>query len=230
MSAKRPYLYPDEDYYNWSQSELAALAALVFSLDNKHQSPLFEHGSFTLHSGSATDWRLNCEVLDNASLYAIAAYAAQAVGPFGSVEGVPKGGLKLAEALAPFVTEGRPLIVDDVLTTGASMEQQRAGRDAVGFVIFARGRCPDWVTPMWGLNRVQVEDVLVEALYALVNALQREQLLSAGLSMSPWMLTHPKTITREREIGVRKREALEKAAKALALYETSKGVKNDATG
>lgn len=40
--------------------------------------------------------------------------------------------------------------MDDVLTTGAmtSMEEARHG-EAIGFVLFARGQCPSWVTPLF---------------------------------------------------------------------------------
>ncbi|KKL20362.1 hypothetical protein LCGC14_2456230, partial [marine sediment metagenome] len=45
------------------------------------------------------------------------------------------------------------LIVDDVLTTGASMEKQRAGRtNTIGAVIFARGDCPAWVKPLFAME------------------------------------------------------------------------------
>jgi hypothetical protein len=48
------------------------------------------------------------------------------------------------------------LIVDDVLTTGASMEAARAklwpGSLPLGVVIFARGPCPDWVWPIFRLD------------------------------------------------------------------------------
>jgi len=66
---------------------------------------------------------------------------------FGAVEGVPSGGLRFAEALRQYQSAGPLLIADDVLTTGASMELHRAGRDALGVVIFARGPCPAWVAP-----------------------------------------------------------------------------------
>ena len=41
------------------------------------------------------------------------------------------------------------LIVEDVVTTGGSMERIRADRLAVGVCVFARGPCPWWVTPLF---------------------------------------------------------------------------------
>ncbi len=52
---------------------------------------------------------------------------------------MPIGGLRLAQAMQPYVSSSGPLlIVDDVLTTGQSMEKHRAGREAIGAVIFMR--------------------------------------------------------------------------------------------
>jgi adenine/guanine phosphoribosyltransferase-like PRPP-binding protein len=52
------------------------------------------------------------------------------------------------------VESDRLLIVDDVWTTGGSMEEHRAGRDAIGAVLFARGPVADWVTPLFTLNEL----------------------------------------------------------------------------
>lgn len=106
---------------------------------------LFQLGKFVLHSGHTTTWLIDCEALADSDMETLATMIADMVGRFGSVEGVPRGGLRLAKALERHTTTGPVLIVDDVLTTGASMEQQRAGRDVIGAVIFARGPCPSWV-------------------------------------------------------------------------------------
>ncbi len=115
---------------------------------------LFEHGSFVLHSGSKSDWRINCENLTDVDWEVLAKLVARTVGLFGNVEGVPTGGLKLAEALSPYVFKryGPLLIVDDVLTTGKSMEEQRNGREAMGIVVFARGPTPSWVKSIFTMN------------------------------------------------------------------------------
>jgi len=116
---------------------------------------LFQQGDFTLHSGAMSSFKIDCSVFRRDSIQALAALIAGRF-DFGCVEGVPTGGLALADELwraspwFPHGHRGKPLlIVDDVLTTGASMEKQRAGRDAIGVVVFARGPCPSWVTPIF---------------------------------------------------------------------------------
>lgn len=112
---------------------------------------LFNVGAFMLHSGSTSPFLIDCEALVDEDWEALALIIAMSGHPpsFSRVEGVPRGGLRLAAALERHCFPGRRsaplLIVDDVLTTGASMEQQRNGRDAVGWVVFARGPCPPWV-------------------------------------------------------------------------------------
>lgn len=113
---------------------------------------LFNLGDFVLHSGARSGFKIDCDALADEGIKALAAMIRQMVGEFCSVEGVPTGGLRLATALQPLC--GRRmchLIVDDVLTSGASMEQARqahggqgpAGRPGiVGAVVFARDQCP----------------------------------------------------------------------------------------
>lgn len=123
---------------------------------------LFRTGNFRLHGGEESFFKIDCDALTNDDLDTLALLVAEdpRIGKFFQVEGVPTGGLRFAQALAPYalskytdVRNPRVLIVDDVLTTGGSMERQRAGRDHVrGVVIFARGECPDWVTPLFSMS------------------------------------------------------------------------------
>lgn len=116
---------------------------------------LFQRGTFTLHSGRQASWKIDCDALSDADLEALAAIAVRGLPMFGWVEGIPLGGSRFADALRRYATEGctRILIVDDVFTTGASMEFHRAGRrHCLGLVIFARGECPEWVWPMFRLG------------------------------------------------------------------------------
>ena len=105
-----------------------------------------------LSSGLHSSWKIECDALTPHDWYTLALIACELLPPFGAVEGVPRGGIAFAEALRRHVTAGPLLICDDVLTTGASMERLRAGRDAIGVVAFARGPCPDWVMLIWRLG------------------------------------------------------------------------------
>lgn len=111
---------------------------------------LFQQGKVTLHSGENALWKIECDALTNKDIQTIALMLMEVLPPFDKVEGVPRGGLRLAEALRGYsINGGQLLIVDDVTTTGFSLEKQRTGRSAIGAVIFARGRCQDWVTPLF---------------------------------------------------------------------------------
>ncbi len=112
---------------------------------------LFQLGDFTLSSGAKAKWKIECDALDQTDWDALAEMIASIVGPFSSVEGVPRGGLLLAECLGSrMVGTGRHLIVDDVLTTGSSMERLRKFHpDAIGAVVFARGPCPSWIKALF---------------------------------------------------------------------------------
>jgi len=119
---------------------------------------LFKSGNFTLHSGNESSFFINCDALVDKSWQAIARELYEHHLPkFRKVIGIPKGGLRLAEALKPYRfpnPENPILIVDDVLTTGKSMEEERKrhrGR-VIGAVVFARNPCPDWIVPLFQMQ------------------------------------------------------------------------------
>lgn len=117
---------------------------------------LFEAGDFVLHSGTKSDFRINCEALDRQDIEALANEINKRVPLFGVVEGVPRGGLRIATAMRRYATNNPAdplLIVDDVYSTGASMEEHRAGRDAIGMVIFTR-RVPKqaWISALFVMS------------------------------------------------------------------------------
>lgn len=119
--------------------------------------PLFQKIDFTSHAGLALHWKIECDALTIEDWDGLAQMAVEILPPFGEVEGIPTGGIRFADALAPFATEGPLLIADDVLTTGGSMEQFRAlhsrgAHTCFGVVAFARGACPDWVTPVLSIS------------------------------------------------------------------------------
>ncbi len=124
---------------------------------------MFELGKFTLHSGETSEFKIDCDSLTDADIEAIAYVMHWALPQFGRVEGVPRGGLRLAKALEKYCRPGwtRWLFVDDVLTTGESMKVARGDRfNAVGAVIFARGECPHWIWPLFQMKMHPKQDII----------------------------------------------------------------------
>lgn len=132
---------------------------------------LFVLGRFTSHSGLELAYKIECDALSERELNLFAELIVTRLykgWKFNRVVGVPKGqssGRDNGGILAQYVrrhTQLKPsefyqtLIVDDVLTTGRSMEAARRrniGRfSCVGAVIFARGPCPDWVRPLFTVH------------------------------------------------------------------------------
>lgn len=84
-------------------------------------------------SGKRSKWKIDCDALSDEDIETLAYLIKQMTGYFTSVEGIPTGGIRLAEVLKKHVSEefdlkSCHLIVDDVLTSGRSMEEAKAGR------------------------------------------------------------------------------------------------------
>ena len=118
---------------------------------------MFEWRTFVSHSGKALDWKIDCDALTAADWDCLARVVASRI-VFGQVVGIPRGGVPFAQALAPFVTPGSKdvLIVDDVLTTGQSMENERKqypNQPVTGVVVFNRALLlSDWIVPIFDLD------------------------------------------------------------------------------
>ena len=137
--------------YNLARSDRGKLLAHIRTLTAQ---PLFKLGDLTLHSGSKSSWKIDCDTLTDADWVCLAKVAAERLPRFRRVVGVPNGGLRFAKALEQYITDGvtLELIADDVLTTGASMEKERNEHPwYIGVVAFARGPCPAWVTPLFSV-------------------------------------------------------------------------------
>lgn len=105
-----------------------------------------------LHSGGTSRFFIDCDALSRSDIETLATFVALGMPQIGAVESIPRGGDRLANALASYVRPGADLtlLVDDVLTTGESMEEARKERESVwGVVIFARGPYPAWVRPIF---------------------------------------------------------------------------------
>lgn len=114
---------------------------------------LFVPGAFTAHSGAALNWKVECDALLELDWQGLVMIAEEKLGTqqFQSVIGIPRGGVAFAQALnrnSRICSGNRQdpiLIVDDVWTTGKSMneEMNRAQAtlmypDVFGLVAFAR--------------------------------------------------------------------------------------------
>lgn len=115
---------------------------------------LFQRGNFTLHSGATSHWKIECDALTNEDWNTIALMIVEQAEPllFSRVVGVPRGGLKLANALYLYRwTSGPTLVVDDVLTTGNSILEvmQKQPGPCIAWVVFARGVCPPGINALF---------------------------------------------------------------------------------
>lgn len=117
---------------------------------------MFELKNFTSHSGLKLDWKIDCDALRLKDWEALANIISKQF-KFKTVVGVPTGGLLLQSYLRKYQdkTSDITLIVDDVCTTGHSLEQEKAKHSGKvqGVVIFNRGNCPKWVVPLFDLNK-----------------------------------------------------------------------------
>lgn len=118
---------------------------------------LFVKANIVLHSGQTTDWKIECDALTDEDVKTLC-YLISVKVTFGCVYGVPNGGSRFEKELLQYATRSARdpiLIVDDVLTTGESMETAREQFSNLGYtigvVIFSRGKCPDWITPIFQL-------------------------------------------------------------------------------
>tara|TARA_Y100001949_G_C15974282_1_gene325376 strand:- start:1299 stop:1709 length:411 start_codon:yes stop_codon:yes gene_type:complete len=120
---------------------------------------LFQSVNFKSHSGLDLTWKIEMDALDDLEWQTIARMIIEATPPFREAVGIPRGGVKLGDMLNEHATgnEGDPIcIVDDVLTTGESMEyflsqyqRNRRPFTAIGWVVFARTMPPLWVKALF---------------------------------------------------------------------------------
>ncbi len=111
----------------------------------------------TLASGRQSSFKVECDDMSDEEIAQHARLLARILPPFSSVEGVPRGGGRVAKALEPYADARArlPLVVDDVWTTGGSMRRyiEEHGIGHVnGAVLFSRGPTPAWVRPLWVLH------------------------------------------------------------------------------
>ena len=129
---------------------------LLSSCCHKREKPmaLFIKKSFTAHAGSNLPFKIEVDSLTDEDISTLAFIIGSKL-QFSAVYGIPRGGTRLAATLKKYCNETGPtLIVDDVLTTGTSMEEARneIGKNSIGVVIFSRGMCPSWISTVFQLS------------------------------------------------------------------------------
>lgn len=128
---------------------------------------LFQIGDFTLASGERTRWKIECDALTPTDWDALALMTMERFPHrFVEVVGVPRGGEPFANALDLYTDldamSRRALVVDDVWTTGGSMErfvEQHAELVALDYmghldraVVFARSPVPEGVVALFQMG------------------------------------------------------------------------------
>lgn len=122
---------------------------------------LFQVGQFQFSSGVRSPFKFECDEMTDDEIAALAFLGSHQICHFADVVPVPKGksgseidnAKRFAKALDRYAKPGYgiTLLVDDVLTTGASMEAARAkcgSAITVGLVMFAYKRPASWITPV----------------------------------------------------------------------------------
>ena len=114
-------------------------------MPHKTEAKLFSVGDFTSHAGLPLKWKIECDAISPEQWSALATmimdYQKE---PFSKVVGIPRGGIKLQNALRKYSEweQKHPwLVVDDVYTTGTSFREFCTTKEtmfAYKWVVFAR--------------------------------------------------------------------------------------------
>ena len=125
-----------------------------FHVREKH---LFVEEDFIGHSGGELHWKIECDAITSPEWKCIARMIFERERrPFQAAIGIPRGGVELGRWLNEYSTQNAEhpyLIIDDVLTTGGSMDEFREknfkGKESFGWVVFARKQPQPWVNALF---------------------------------------------------------------------------------
>lgn len=125
---------------------------------------LFQLGDFMVHSNNQSQWKIECDTLIDEDYETLAWIVAMEWNlKYNGVKAIETGGHIFGTKLRKYQQNWTKrintlLIVDDVLTTGRSMNEiYEVWKDAknirlIGVIIFARGKCPEWVRPIFQME------------------------------------------------------------------------------
>jgi len=127
---------------------------------------LFQYKKFTLHSGGTSYFKIECDALTDQDYQTFAKILSKKI-KFRKVYGIPRGGIPFENAFKEYESNDNNnlLIVDDVFTTGNSMEEAKKkfldmGYDNIfGVVVFARNDCTEWIKPIFKMQKFFGDDV-----------------------------------------------------------------------
>ena len=120
---------------------------------------LFQKVDFKSHSGLNLSWKIECDEISKKEWKCLAEMIMDyEKRPFRAALGIPRGGIILGTYLNEYSTqniEDPYLIVDDVLTTGGSMDDfvnsyfRNRKPNYFGWVVFARNKPQHWVKALF---------------------------------------------------------------------------------
>lgn len=145
-----------DDFVDVSISDSTIYSKVKKVLGGYTQPNLFRWGNFVSHSGETLTFKIDCDALTDDDITCIAKIITIKIPKFFKAIGIPAGGTRLANELNKYSDSASNviLIIDDVLTSGNSMEESRKetkklfkNNPIVGFVIFNRSKknLPSWI-------------------------------------------------------------------------------------
>jgi len=113
---------------------------------------LFQDGDFKSHAGLPLKWKLECDAITDDEWRCLAKMVMDyQERPFYKAVGIPRGGLKFAEAMNKYASgneEDSIMVCDDVFTTGTSFREfinenypMWSAGQGFRWVVFARRPC-----------------------------------------------------------------------------------------